>query len=73
MSGERVRISRGGTPGPEEAAAIVAALVTLGGGEGRERPARSRWRLSGLLGREAPPRGGLGVPLWAYRGREGRG
>jgi len=73
LSGGRVRVSRGGAPGPEEAAAIAAALAALSGEGGPPRRGRSRWRLAGLLGRELPPRASLEGPLWARAGREGRG
>ena len=56
-------------PTPEEAAAIVAALEAL---EGREPeadpPARSRWRLAGLLGYPVPPGMRLEGSLWSYSG-----
>ena len=54
-------------PTPEEAAAIVAALEALGGGQPRaELPARSRWRLAGLLGHPVPPGMRLEGSLWSY-------
>ena len=54
-------------PTPEEAAAIVAALEVLRGGEA-ELPARSRWRLAGLLGHPVPPGMRLDRSLWSYSG-----
>jgi hypothetical protein len=54
------------SPTPEEAAAIVAALEAL-----RERrteaepPARSRWRLAGMLGHPVPPGMKLEGELWS--------
>jgi hypothetical protein len=59
-------------PTPEEAAAIVAALEAL-----RERrteaepPARSRWRLAGMLGHPVPPGMKLEGALWSYSSWEG--
>ena len=59
-------------PSPEEAAAIVTAL-----GVSREEdpeagvPARSRWRLAGLLGHPVPPGMGLDGALWSYSSWEG--
>ena len=54
-------------PTPEETAAIVAALETLDRGEPDARvPARSRWRLAGLLGHPVPPGMKLEGALWAY-------
>jgi len=54
------------TPTPEEAAAIVAALEALGGrGTAAELPARSRWRLAGLLGHPVPPGMRLEGSLWS--------
>ena len=54
-------------PTPEEAAAIVAALEALGGEEPETGlPARSRWRLAGMLGHPVPPGMRLEGSLWAY-------
>ncbi len=52
-------------PTPEEAAAIVAALEVLRG-EGAEFPARSRWRLAGLLGHPVPPGMRIEGSLWSH-------
>jgi hypothetical protein len=52
-------------PTPEEAAAIVGALGKPTGGEA-DLPARSRWRLAGLLGHAVPPGMKLGGSLWSY-------
>lgn len=60
-------------PGPEEAAAIVAALEALREDEPETSAGllRSRWRLAGLLG-HAPPRGmKLEGSLWSYSSWEG--
>ncbi len=54
-------------PTPEEAAAIVAALEVLRG-EGAEFPARSRWRLAGLLGHPVPPGTRTAGSLWPHSG-----
>ncbi len=67
---DRTRIEP--TPTPEEAAAIGAALEALRGGRSEaELPARSRWRLAGLLGHPVPrgmkPEGAL----WSYSSWEG--
>ena len=57
------------TPAPEEAAAIVAALEVLRGEEAEaELPARSRWRLAGLLGHPVPRGMRLDGSLWSYSG-----
>ena len=54
-------------PTPEEAAAIVAALEVLRGEEAEaELPARSRWRLAGLLGHPVPRGMRLEGALWSY-------
>ena len=54
-------------PTPEEAAAIVAALEALRGGRAEaELPARSRWRLAGLLGHPVPRGMKLEGALWSY-------
>ena len=56
-------------PTLEEAAAIVAALEVLRGeGAGAEPPARSRWRLAGLLGHPVPRGLRLEGSLWSYSG-----
>ena len=52
-------------PTPEEAAAIVAALEVLRG-EGAELPARSRWRLAGLLEHPVPPGMRIEGSLWSH-------
>ncbi|QIN80152.1 hypothetical protein GBA65_18335 [Rubrobacter marinus] len=59
-------------PGPEEAAAIAAALEVLR----RERPEvrlpkRDRWRLAGLLGHAPPREMKLAGSLWSYSSWEG--
>ena len=51
-------------PTPEEAAAIVAVLEVLRG-EGAELPARSRWRLAGLLGHPVSPGMRVEGSLWS--------
>ncbi len=54
-------------PTPEEAAAIVAAREVLRGeGAEAEFPARSRWRLAGLLGHPVPPGMRLEGSLWSH-------
>ncbi len=54
-------------PTAEEATAIVAALEVLRGkGAEAELPARSRWRLAGLLGHPVPPGMRLEGSLWSY-------
>ena len=54
-------------PTPEEAAAIVAVLEALGGKEPEtEPPARSRWRLAGLLGHPVPPGMRFEGSLWSF-------
>ena len=60
------------SPTPEEAAAIVAALGSLGG-EQEETTSlkRSRWRLAGLLGHEVEPGMKLEGSLWSYSRWEG--
>lgn len=60
-------------PGPEEAAAIVAALEVLGRGEtvSAELPKRDRWRLAGLLGHAPPREMKLAGSLWSYSSWEG--
>lgn len=55
------------SPTPEEAAAILAALEVLDGGRAEaELPARSRWRLAGMLGHPVPPGMKLEGALWSY-------
>ena len=62
---DRTRIES--PPTPEEAAAIVAALEALRGGRSEaELPARSRWRLAGLLGHPVPRGMKLEGALWSY-------
>jgi hypothetical protein len=60
------------SPTPEEAAAIVAALGSLGG-EQEETTSlkRSRGRLAGLLGHEVEPGMKLEGSLWSYSRWEG--
>ena len=59
-------------PTPEEAAAIVAVLEALEGKEPEtEPPARSRWRLAGMLGHQVPPGMKLEGALWSYSSWEG--
>ena len=59
-------------PSPEEAAAISAALGILQEkSPGARLPARSRWRLAGLLGRPVPPGMKLEGSLWSYSGWKG--
>jgi hypothetical protein len=59
-------------PTPEEAAAIVAVLEALEEKEPEtEPPARSRWRLAGLLGHPVPRGMRLEGSLWSYSGWEG--
>ena len=59
-------------PTPEEAAAIVAALGVLREDKvGAELPARSRWRLAGMLGHPVPPGMKLEGALWSYSSWEG--
>jgi hypothetical protein len=54
-------------PTPEEAAAIVAALEDLDGKRPETGPpARSRWRLAGLLGHPVPPGMRLEGSLWSH-------
>jgi len=54
-------------PTPEEAAAIVAALEVMGNGRPEaEPPARSRWRLAGLLGHPVPPGMRFEGSLWSF-------
>ena len=66
MTDERhLRIEPAPTPG--EAAAIVAALEALDGKRPETGPpARSRWRLAGLLGHPVPPGMRLEGSLWSY-------
>jgi len=65
MDGRRTQIEP--TPTPEEAAAIMAALEVLDAKEpGTGPPARSRWRLAGLLGHPVPQGMGLEGSLWSY-------
>ena len=67
---DRTRIES--PPTPEEAAAIVAALEALRGGWSEaELPARSRWRLAGLLGHPVPRGMKLEGALWSYSSWEG--
>ena len=55
------------SPTLEEAAAIVAALEALNEKEPESRlPARSRWRLAGLLGHPVPPGMRFEGSLWSY-------
>ncbi len=67
MDALRTRIEP--APTPEEAAAIVVALEVLRG-EGAEAwpPARSRWRLAGLLGHPVPRGMRLEGSLWSCSG-----
>jgi hypothetical protein len=58
-------------PTPEEAAAIMAALETLGEREDKITLNRSRWRLAGLLGHAVPQRMKLEGSLWSYSSWEG--
>jgi hypothetical protein len=58
-------------PTPEEAAAIMAALETLGEREDKITLNRSRWRLAGLLGHAVPQRMKLEGSLWSYPSWEG--
>ncbi|HKH12097.1 MAG TPA: hypothetical protein VKA73_13235 [Rubrobacter sp.] len=59
-------------PTPEEAAAIVAALEALGWKKPESGlPARSRWRLAGMLGHPVPPGMKLEGALWSYSSWEG--
>ncbi len=60
-------------PGPEEAAAIVAALEALRESEPEETDdlPRDRWRLAGLLGHAPPREMRLNGSLWAYSSWEG--
>ena len=68
--GPRTRIEP--APTPEEAAAIVAALEALGGKKPETGPpARSRWRLAGMLGHPVPPGMKLEGTLWSYSSWEG--
>lgn len=59
-------------PGPEEAAAIVAALEALRESEpGEDNLLRDRWRLAGLLGHAPPREMKLYGSLWSYPSWEG--
>ena len=60
-------------PGPEEAAAIVAALEALREArtEGASPPRRDRWRLAGLLGHAPPRKMKLPGSLWSYASWKG--
>ena len=60
-------------PGPEEAAAIIAALEVLRADESRvvNLPRRDRWRLAGLLGHAPPMEMKLPGSLWSYSSWEG--
>ena len=60
-------------PGPEEAAAIVAALEALRESEPEEMDdlLRDRWRLAGLLGHAPPREMKLYGSLWSYSSWEG--
>jgi hypothetical protein len=60
-------------PGPEEAAAIVAALEALRESEPGEAVnlLRDRWRLAGLLGHAPPREMKLYGSLWSYPSWEG--
>ena len=71
MTDER-RLGIEPAPTPEEAAAIVAALDALDGGRPETGPpARSRWRLAGLLGHPVTRGMRLEGSLWSYSGWEG--
>jgi hypothetical protein len=70
------RIKIGPAPTPEQAAAIVAALGAALGAAGERGPevgppARSRWRLAGMLGHPVPPGMKLEGALWSYSSWEG--
>ena len=59
-------------PGPEEAAAIVAALEALRESEpGEDNLLRDRWRLAGLLGHAPPREMKLCGSLWSHPSWEG--
>jgi hypothetical protein len=60
-------------PGPEEAAAIVAAMEALRESEPGETDnlLRDRWRLAGLLGHAPPREMNLCGSLWSYSSWEG--
>ena len=60
-------------PGPEETAAIVAALEALRESEPGETDdlPRDRWRLAGLLGHAPPREMKLYGSLWSYSSWEG--
>ena len=62
-------------PGPEEVAAIIAALAVIRkdrkGPEEANTLYRSRWRLAGLLGHAVPPGMELEGSLWSYSSWEG--
>ena len=60
-------------PGPEEAAAIIAALEVLSADEPQavNLPRRDRWRLAGLLGHAPPMEMKLPGSLWSYSSWEG--
>jgi hypothetical protein len=60
-------------PGPEEAAAIVAALEALRESEPGEADGllRDRWRLAGLLGHAPPREMKLCGSLWSHPSWEG--
>jgi hypothetical protein len=62
-------------PGPEEAAAIVAALEALRESEPGETDnlLRDRWRLAGLLGHAPPREMKLYGSLWSHSSWEGMG
>ena len=61
-------------PGPEEAAAIVAALVALRESEPEKTDnlLRDRWRLAGLLGHPPPREMKLYGSLWSHPSWEGK-
>ena len=60
-------------PGPEEAAAIMAALEALREDKTGDAslPRRDRWRLAGLLGHAPPREMKLPGSLWSYSSWEG--
>ena len=62
-------------PGPEEAAAIVAALEALRESEPEKTDDLpwGRWRLAGLLGHAPPREMKLYGSLWSYSSWEGMG
>ncbi len=62
-------------PGPEEVAAIIAALALMRKEREEAEEAdtlyRSRWRLAGLLGHAVPPGLELEGSLWSYSNWKG--